>query len=637
MSQPPPYTRSTNFTDYEVSNPNDPLEGSSVDTELNDVKTTLDAVLVNMALLQRDDGEQANNTIGYDQLKSDVTVAVTARGEWATATEYAVGDVTWESGILYVCNTAHTSGTFATDLSATKWSELLDVASQTSTATAAASAAGSAQTAAEAAQTGAEAAETGALAAQTAAETAETNAETAQTAAEAAQTAAEAAQATVPTVISAPTTYTIGAAGDYATVTAAMAALNAMIIKAAVTLDVQAEVITEPAAVVFEHSGSHHISITGAAKTSTTISSIAGAIVSNGAGDHEVEYNVADSTGFTTGKFVLVSAVTGTGRKKNHQGVYEIVSAGSNKVKVKNTNQNATFPAGTAVTGGDIEQFNSEIDASAGSFDFRSGGKWGLGDILIKDAVGVGLKVRYNAEVYVEADIGVANSVSVGIQCEQGGRIDGVAFIAVSGAGGDGASVFAGGGLRTSQSLILCGNGSDGLQFTSGGQVYSAGGLAACGNGSSGLRGLYSASAWAPSLVADDNGNDGIDVSHGAAAFCHSGTASGNASRGYNASTGGYLRADGCTADSNGDDGFSCQSKGTIYAAGSTASNNTSHGFTCDDASVITASTSTSSSNGGTDYYALNTSYIDAVSASGGASYSPAVNTAGNEEAYINS
>lgn len=43
------------------------------------------------------------------------------RGVWATSTAYALKDLVTESGTVYVCVEAHTSGTFSTDLSAGKW------------------------------------------------------------------------------------------------------------------------------------------------------------------------------------------------------------------------------------------------------------------------------------------------------------------------------------------------------------------------------------------------------------------------------------------------------------------------------------------------------------------------------------
>ena len=42
---------------------------------------------------------------------------------WVTATAYEVGDYVQESGVIYYCIAAHTSGTFATDLAASNWVE----------------------------------------------------------------------------------------------------------------------------------------------------------------------------------------------------------------------------------------------------------------------------------------------------------------------------------------------------------------------------------------------------------------------------------------------------------------------------------------------------------------------------------
>ena len=46
---------------------------------------------------------------------------ISGRGAWVTATDYAVNDIVSDSGNSYICLTAHTSGTFATDLAAAKW------------------------------------------------------------------------------------------------------------------------------------------------------------------------------------------------------------------------------------------------------------------------------------------------------------------------------------------------------------------------------------------------------------------------------------------------------------------------------------------------------------------------------------
>lgn len=45
-------------------------------------------------------------------------------GAWTTTTAYAFGDIVTQGGIQYVCKTAHTSGTFSTDLAAARWTKL---------------------------------------------------------------------------------------------------------------------------------------------------------------------------------------------------------------------------------------------------------------------------------------------------------------------------------------------------------------------------------------------------------------------------------------------------------------------------------------------------------------------------------
>lgn len=48
-------------------------------------------------------------------------VTVSGAAAWVTATAYEVGDYVTESSTIYYCTTAHTSGVFATDLTANKW------------------------------------------------------------------------------------------------------------------------------------------------------------------------------------------------------------------------------------------------------------------------------------------------------------------------------------------------------------------------------------------------------------------------------------------------------------------------------------------------------------------------------------
>lgn len=117
MPQPTAYTRQYNFTDFQSSSPSDPLPATQVDGELNQVKTNLDGINTNIALLQRDDGKLANNSVGTQQFGVDALTLIGAsgsgfniRGVWGATTAYAIGDIVESSQATYYCITAHTSG-----------------------------------------------------------------------------------------------------------------------------------------------------------------------------------------------------------------------------------------------------------------------------------------------------------------------------------------------------------------------------------------------------------------------------------------------------------------------------------------------------------------------------------------------
>lgn len=73
MAQPDPYVRSYDFEGYQAAHPSTPLPGDKVNSELDAIKAVIDDILVRIAMLQRDDGELANETVGLDQLKSEVS------------------------------------------------------------------------------------------------------------------------------------------------------------------------------------------------------------------------------------------------------------------------------------------------------------------------------------------------------------------------------------------------------------------------------------------------------------------------------------------------------------------------------------------------------------------------------------
>jgi hypothetical protein len=128
MAQPPAFNRSENYTEYAAAHPGATFPPASLDGEMDDIETTLDATLSNLALIQRDDGKLANASVHPDALSAATKALMAAwnpRGLWATATLYAVRDVIEQAGISYVCAIAHTSAaSFATDTAAGRWINL---------------------------------------------------------------------------------------------------------------------------------------------------------------------------------------------------------------------------------------------------------------------------------------------------------------------------------------------------------------------------------------------------------------------------------------------------------------------------------------------------------------------------------
>lgn len=127
MSQPTPYNRLYNFTDYQTVNPVDPLPANELDAELNAIELTTDEIRTSLAQLQRDDGALANQLVTPESLSAS-TLAIISQGEyvprgaWDDGVAYAVGDLVTYNAATYLCIVAHTSSiAFPTDNSAGKW------------------------------------------------------------------------------------------------------------------------------------------------------------------------------------------------------------------------------------------------------------------------------------------------------------------------------------------------------------------------------------------------------------------------------------------------------------------------------------------------------------------------------------
>ncbi|BAQ16093.1 hypothetical protein [Methyloceanibacter caenitepidi] len=110
MPQPPQYDRQYNFSNYQALNPSEPIPANQVDIEFNEIKQTLDAILQNLSLIQRDDGELANDTVGNDQISAAVSLGFDAPVEWTPNTVFALTSTVFHDGVFYRAASAHTSG-----------------------------------------------------------------------------------------------------------------------------------------------------------------------------------------------------------------------------------------------------------------------------------------------------------------------------------------------------------------------------------------------------------------------------------------------------------------------------------------------------------------------------------------------
>lgn len=124
MAQPTAYEPATSFDSFNPSS--FPSLGRKLDIELEAVEETTDQIRTNLALIQRDDGALANAVVTRDALAAEIVMGVDTPASWVTATDYSVRDSVIVLGVWYWATEAHTSGVFATDLSAGYWEEIFD-------------------------------------------------------------------------------------------------------------------------------------------------------------------------------------------------------------------------------------------------------------------------------------------------------------------------------------------------------------------------------------------------------------------------------------------------------------------------------------------------------------------------------
>lgn len=129
--QPIPFTITISFASDETNGVSgrSTVKTPSLDGLMAAIKVTLDQILTNLALIQRDDGAILDGTVRIHTLSAEVrallaSTAWVVRGAWVGGTAYAKGDIVLQGGIVYLCMVAHTAGVFATDLAAGDWGQV---------------------------------------------------------------------------------------------------------------------------------------------------------------------------------------------------------------------------------------------------------------------------------------------------------------------------------------------------------------------------------------------------------------------------------------------------------------------------------------------------------------------------------
>lgn len=127
MSYPQPPEIATSYTAVEQALGNGSLPGQEFDVDLAAVRASITAIIEFLKTSIRSDGRLNNGSVSSDTLASSLIIGFNAPAPWMTATAYTTSSTVFQGYGFYLCVTAHTSGTFATDLASGRWVLLADL------------------------------------------------------------------------------------------------------------------------------------------------------------------------------------------------------------------------------------------------------------------------------------------------------------------------------------------------------------------------------------------------------------------------------------------------------------------------------------------------------------------------------
>ena len=241
--------------------------------------------------------------------------------------------------------------------------------------------------------------------------------------------------------------------------------------------------------------------------------------------------------------------------------------------------------------------------ASAGGINLGS-------NVAVHNFGGIGV-ATYNNGTISAPQVTVTNCGLSGIQTNYGGSI--FASSAVTNNNGVIGVLCYFGGTIFAQGVVSRYNSLSGVSTNWGGSIDASGSSICTNNGNHGILTLYGGEINAPGVTASNNAQNGIVTSYGGSINAASATASSNLLNGVGVGSGGYINFNSGVASNNGTYG--------IFAIGSGG---------------VAALSSTALSNGSTNVIVSGMGYIDFAGGNGAGSLSPAANTVGNGNSYIN-
>jgi microcystin-dependent protein len=117
----------TSYTAFEQSQGDGSFPGQELDVDLVTLRDAISQTNAFVKGVTRSDGKLANQSVGRDQLATDVLLGFSAPTTWTTGVHYKATNTVFNGTGFYLCNVDHTADDFATDEAAGRWTLLADI------------------------------------------------------------------------------------------------------------------------------------------------------------------------------------------------------------------------------------------------------------------------------------------------------------------------------------------------------------------------------------------------------------------------------------------------------------------------------------------------------------------------------